>query len=71
MAARDLVHDLGGTRLIIPALGRLYDSLGDFAFALLRALSGIGLVTHGFGKILDPFGNIGMVEGLGFYPGVL
>jgi putative oxidoreductase len=71
MATGDLVHDRERTRLIIPALGRLYDSLGDFAFALLRALSGIGLVTHGFGKILDPFGSIGMVEGLGFYPGVL
>jgi putative oxidoreductase len=71
MATHDLVQDHQETRLIIPALGRLYASLGDFAYTLLRVLSGIGLVTHGYAKILDPFGNIGMVEGLGFYPGTI
>jgi putative oxidoreductase len=63
-AARD------GGRLFIPALGGLYSSLDTFAFTLLRVICGAALVTHGYGKILDPFGAVGMVEGLGFYPGV-
>jgi putative oxidoreductase len=71
MATRDLVQDHHDTRLIIPALGGLYASLGSFAWALLRVIAGLGLVTHGYAKILDPFGNIGMVEGLGFYPGTI
>lgn len=37
--------------------------------ALLRVVSGVALVTHGYGKITDPMGNIAMVEGIGFHPG--
>jgi putative oxidoreductase len=59
------------TRLIVPALGRVYAGLHDFAETLLRVTAGLILVVHGAPKIVDPFGNIGMVEGLGFYPGVL
>ena len=40
------------------------------AETLMRFVSGALLVTHGYGKILNPFGSVGMVEGLGFYPGV-
>lgn len=56
-------------RAILPALEKIYLPLGTFAETLLRVLAGALLVTHGYGKILDPFGAIGMVEGLGFYPG--
>ena len=56
-------------RLIIPALGGIYASLREGAETLLRAIAGLALVTHGAGKIGDPFGAAGMVEGLGFYPG--
>lgn len=56
-------------RLIIPALGGLYAALGESAETILRVVAGLLLVTHGYGKILDPFGAAGMVEGLGFYPG--
>lgn len=56
-------------RLYIPALGGLYSPMGGIAYALLRVVAGLALVTHGFPKILDPFGASGMVEGLGFYPG--
>ncbi|MDK1491512.1 DoxX family protein [Sinorhizobium sp. 7-81] len=57
-------------RAILPALEKIYLSLDTFAETLLRVLAGALLVTHGYGKILDPFGAVGMVEGLGFYPGV-
>jgi putative oxidoreductase len=57
-------------RLIIPALGPVYSSTGAFAETLLRIVAGLLLASHGFMKIGDPFGNIAMVESLGFYPGV-
>ena len=41
-------------RLIIPALGGLYASLGEGAETLLRVVAGLALVTHGAGKIGDP-----------------
>jgi putative oxidoreductase len=57
------------TRLIVPALGGVYASLREGAETLLRVVAGLALVTHGAGKIADPFGAAGMVEGLGFCPG--
>jgi putative oxidoreductase len=56
-------------RLVIPSLGAVYASLGDIAETVLRVVAGLALVTHGAGKIVDPFGAADMVEGLGFYPG--
>lgn len=64
----DVTHG-GPRRLIIPALGGFYSSLGELGETLLRVVAGLALVTHGAGKIADPFGAAGMVEGLGFYPG--
>jgi putative oxidoreductase len=58
-------------RLILPFLGRLYDALHDSAETLLRVVAGLALVTHGAPKIVNPFGAVGMVESLGFYPGWL
>lgn len=57
-------------RLIVPQLSGLYSGLHDFAETLLRVIAGLALFTHGLGKIGDPFGAAGMVESLGFYPGV-
>jgi putative oxidoreductase len=56
--------------LIIPALSSIYTNLGQFSETILRVIAGIALTVHGSGKIVNPFGAVGMVEGLGFYPGV-
>ncbi len=56
-------------RLIIPSLCSIYSALGESAETILRVAAGLLLVTHGYGKILNPFGASGMVESLGFYPG--
>ena len=64
-----LTTETNGRRLLIPALRGLYASLHDSAETILRVVAGAALVTHGLGKIADPFGAAGMVEGLGFYPG--
>lgn len=68
------MHDpvpIGRPRLIVPALGNLYSGAWEAAETILRVVAGLALVTHGYGKILDPFGAAGMVEGIGFYPGAL
>lgn len=64
-----LTTENSGRRLFIPALRGLYSNLHDSAETILRVVAGAALVTHGLGKISDPFGAAGMVEGLGFYPG--
>jgi putative oxidoreductase len=61
---------ISGRRLIIPALSSIYAALHDSAETLLRVVAGVALVTHGLGKVVDPFAAAGMVESLGFYPGV-
>ena len=58
------------SRLIVPALAPVYSSTQEIVETILRVAAGVLLVTHGFGKIMNPFGAVGMVEGLGFYPGV-
>lgn len=65
----DVRHSAPSRRLILPALGGVYSGLHDLAETLLRVVAGLALVTHGAGKIVDPFGAAGMVEGLGFHPG--
>lgn len=57
-------------RLLFPSLARLYAALRGPSIFVLRVAAGIALVMHGYGKIANPFGNVGMVESLGFHPGV-
>lgn len=59
------------SRLIIPALGKVYDGLHDIAFTILRVAAGLILAIHGWPKIQDPMKLVGMVESLGFAPGPL
>lgn len=59
------------SRLMIPALSRIYAPGQPLAETLMRVFCGIALIVHGWPKIQDPFGMVGMVEGLGFVPGAL
>ena len=63
-------NDLSRERLIVPAVAPIYNSTYELVETVLRVVAGVLLVTHGFGKITNPFGAVGMVESLGFYPGV-
>jgi putative oxidoreductase len=56
-------------RLIVPALGKVYSNLFELAETIMRLVAGGALVTHGYAKILNPFGAAGMVEGIGLFPG--
>lgn len=55
--------------LYIPSLAPLYAWSFTGGETFLRVVAGVLLVTHGFPKILDPFGATGLVESIGFYPG--
>ncbi len=57
-------------RLIVPQLQPDYAGGYETVETVLRVLAGVLLVTHGYGKIINPFGAVGMVESLGFYPGI-
>ena len=63
-------HPVDRNRLIVPQVASLYAGGHEAVDALLRVVAGLLLVTHGYGKIINPFGAVGMVESLGFYPGV-
>ena len=63
------VSSIRSPRLIITPLAGLYAKLHDGAETVLRVAAGLALVTHGYGKVLDPFGAIGLVEEIGFHPG--
>ena len=65
----DFADRASRNRLIIPPLGGLYASLSETSETVLRVIAGLALVTHGWDKIMNPFGAAGMVESLGFYPG--
>jgi putative oxidoreductase len=57
--------------LIVRPMQKYYSFLYHPVETILRVIAGLALVTHGWHKIIDPFGDIGLVERLGFYPGVL
>lgn len=58
-------------RLVLPGMAGVYARLDELVETILRVAAGVALVVHGSGKITNPFGAVGMVEGLGFYPGFL
>jgi len=57
--------------LYIEKLEPFYERGKPFSTLILRALSGIALMAHGYPKILDMQANIELVEKLGFYPGAV
>jgi putative oxidoreductase len=50
------------TRYFIPALGGVYDRLGDFSWAFLRIVYGAWFMPHGLQKLFGLWG--GNIEGL-------
>ncbi len=58
-------------RLVIPALGWIYDRLGPFTEPLIRLMAGFSLAAHGYPKL---FGNTAAIaeffEDAGFEPGL-
>lgn len=57
------------TPYILPRLHGLYAALSPLTVLYMRLIAGIAFMVHGWPKILNPMGAVGMVEGLGFHPG--
>ena len=57
-------------RLLFPRLAGLYRLLAFVSVPLMRVCAGLIFASHGWPKIQSPFARIGMVENLGFFPGV-
>lgn len=55
----------------IAFLRPVYAALYEYAETLMRVICGVILAVHGYPKIMDPMRAAGMVENIGFYPGVL
>lgn len=69
MSVQD-VFDNTRERLILPFLGPFYDKIAQpMAWSIFRLAIGCMLIVEGWPKIMDPMGQIGFVEGLGFHPG--
>lgn len=59
-------------RYIFPFMQGFYEEFAQpLAFTGLRVAIGAMLMVEGYPKIMSPFGQIGFVENLGFYPGWL
>ena len=63
-------------RLIIPALGPVYDRLWDFAHAVVRIALGAILIPHGMQKLFGAFSGMGLEKNaalfdkIGYTPGM-
>jgi putative oxidoreductase len=56
-------------RLLIPALGRLYDCLAPFTALFIRVVAGVSLAAHGFPKLFGATAaNAAFFEQAGFHP---
>lgn len=59
-------------RFFVPLLAGFYEHVAQpVVWLILRVVVGGALVIEGWPKILEPFGQIGFVEGIGFHPGWL
>ena len=59
------------TPLIIPGLQSLYSAVSPLVTLYMRVIAGVAFMVHGWPKINNPMGAVGMVESIGFYPGSL
>ena len=62
-----MANGSGNTRLIIPALGGIYDSLGALAYPFLRFCYGAFFIPHGWSKIVA--GSVAKYDAAGMLVG--
>ena len=66
-----------GNRYYVPALGRIYDSLGVYMLPMLRIVLGAILIPHGCQKLFGWFGGMGftrfsaLFDQIGYRPGAI
>lgn len=59
-------------RLVIPALGTVYERLAPYSWPMVRAVTGLMLIPHGYMKLFGGGleGTIGFLSNLGFEPAI-
>ena len=65
---RRSVHE---PRLLIPALGPLYDRIGEWSYPFIRIVCGLTMLPHGWAKFTDPqvqASDTVLMHKLGFEP---
>ncbi|MFD2813981.1 hypothetical protein ACFSYD_04660 [Paracoccus aerius] len=55
-------YNTTNTRLIIPGLQGLYAAVAPLTVLYMRVICGAAFMVHGFPKIMNPMGAVGMVE---------
>ncbi|MEE8276635.1 MAG: DoxX family protein [Alphaproteobacteria bacterium] len=60
-------NSTSSTKLMIPALGGLYESLAPLAYPLIRFSAGLILMPHGAQKLFGWFGGGGISGTAGFF----
>ncbi len=61
------------SKLIIPALGGIYEKLSPYSWLMVRVIAGVLLIPHGYGKLFTPGaidGTAGFMGSLGLVPGI-
>lgn len=53
MAEHTMEGQIDSTRLIIPGLAGLYQSIAPYSYAIIRFCAGAILIYHGYGKLFD------------------
>ena len=61
------------SKLIVPALGGIYEKLSPYSWLLVRVTAGVLLIPHGYAKLFTPGaidGTAAFMGSLGLVPGV-
>ncbi len=66
-AVQIMSNSTSSTKLMIPALGGLYESLAPLAYPLIRFSAGLFLMPHGAQKLFGWFGGGGIGGTAGFF----
>lgn len=69
------MSDLSAPRRIVPAMSGVYDSLGQYAWPLIRIATGLLAMPHGAQKLFGMWGGnfqnyVGFFQKMGFEPAV-
>ena len=60
-------------RLVVPALGAIYEKLSPYSWLMVRVVAGALLIPHGYAKLFTPGaidGTAGFMGSLGLVPGL-
>lgn len=64
-------RERSGNNLILPALAPVYSGLGPYMEPLLRVVTGLWLIPHGWPKLMNLGNTAESFSGMGFEPGIL